>query len=655
MQIEPQISWFPAELAILSMPADLTVSEWAAAHREFPRDASFPGRWDPHKAPYAAAPMDAFTCPEVERVTLMGAARSVKTEIWLNMLGYTICQDPAPSLVVGPTETKIKRICKRITKMIKASPEMSQYLTGNPDHLQTKSIVLQHMEIIFATAGSASDLGEFEARNVFGTEVDKWPTSAGAFGSPTQMAEMRARTFFNRKIVYDSTPTDPDGFISQDYQRSDRRQFWVPCPVCGGYQVLDFFRIKHRGEKLMEWPQELQSPEYIKQTRPAVYECRYCQAEIEARQKTAMVAQGIWGAEEGEGSQAGTPAPLGTPALPGARPAALPHASHEGYWWGAEISPFATWSEMAAKFFEVRDDREQLKTFWNEWLGLPFKEMIKTQPAHALIEGENSLQTDLPAMVVPDNTVALTLGADNHKRGLAVCIWAWERLAPRIYNQHLIRYGWLADFQELETWLFDDVYSNQDGSLVYRVWRAALDTGGGEGFTGDASLTEQAYEWLRSRSQGRIWGIKGASRRFPAGNKLQHSVIDKMPGGKPIAGGLRLWILNTHALKDTFWSRVEAGRVFFHGGTGVDFARQLTAEAREWDQQKKQWLWRQQGNQANHYLDGSIYAAAMADPECWGGLEVLPLPKPAQGEASPEEQGINPTTGKPRGGYWRNR
>ena len=638
MQTELQISWFPAELAILSMPADLTVSEWAAAHREFPRDASFPGRWDQHKAPYAKAPMDAFTCPEVERITLMGAARSVKTEIWLNMLGYLICQNPGPVLVVGPTETKIKRICKRITKMIKASPELHQYLTGNPDHLQTKSIVLKHMEIIFATAGSASDLGEFEARFVFETETDKYPPTAGGFGSPTQMAEMRARTFFNRKIVTDSTPTDPDGFIYKDLQRSERRQYWVPCPVCGGYQVLDFFQIKHRGEKRMQWPEELQSPEYIKQIRPAVYECRYCQAELEERQKAGILARGVWGAENEEPD--------------GRRPEELPHASHEGYWWGAEISPFATWTEMAAKFFEIRQDREQLKTFWNEWRGLAFKEMIKTCAAHALIEGENSLKTSHPALEVPDGTVALTLGADNHKRGLAVTIWAWERLAPKVYNQHLIRYGWLADFQELETWLFDDVYYNRNGNLLYRVWRAALDTGGGEGFTGDASLTEQAYQWLRSRAQGKIWGIKGASRRFPAGNKLQHSVIDKMPGGKPIPGGLRLWMLNTHALKDTFWSRVEAGRVFFHSETGAEFAQQLTAEAREWDQQKKQWLWVQQGNQANHYLDGSIYAAAMADPECWGGLEVLPMP----GKSAAVEAQINANsfTGQ-SGGSWLKR
>lgn len=644
------ITWFPAERAALTLPAGLTVSEWAAEHREFPKDASFPGRWDPHKAPYAVGPMDAFTDPQVERITLMASARSVKTEIWLNMLGYVIAQDPGPVLVVAPTETKVKRMCRRITKMIKASHELRQYLTGNPDDLQKKSIILKHMEIIFATAGSAADLGEFEAKYIFETETDTYPENVGEQGSPTQMAEMRGRTFWNRKIVTESKPIKEEGFITKDYLRSDQRKFMVPCPHCGSYQVLDFWQVKHRGEPRGEWPKDKRDPDYIKSSRVAVYECRFCRTEIEEHYKPGMLAAGAWATLPAQIAGAEWVLELKPD---GQKPEPPPPSnSHEGYYWNALYSPFATWSEMAAKFFEVKGDREQYRTFVNEWLGFPFKETIKAREACSLVEGENSLCTHRPALEVPDNVVALTLGADNHKRGLAVTIWAWERISPKIYNQHLIRYGWLADFQELEGWLFDDVYHNRDGSLVYRVWRAALDTGGGQGYDGDATLTEQAYEWLRARAQGRAWGIKGSSHTFAAGNKmLAPKPLDRMPSGKGIPGGLRLWMLNTNALKDSFWARVGAGRVYFHGATGEDFARQLTAEARAWDQKKKQWTWRQQGNQANHYLDSTIYAGAMADPECWGGLEVLPMPespKPAV-----EESAINPVTGQPWGTFLR--
>jgi phage terminase large subunit GpA-like protein len=591
--------------------------------------------------------MDAFTDPQVERITLMAAARSVKTEIWLNMLGYLIDQDPAPVLVVAPTETKVKRMCRRITKMIKASPQLRQYLTGNPDDLQKKSILLKHMEIIFATAGSAADLGEFEAKYIFETETDTYPENVGEQGSPTQMAEMRARTYWNRKIITESKPIKVEGFINKDYERSDRRKYFVPCPHCGAYQVLDFWQLKHRGEKKGEWPRDQRDPDYIKAGRVAVYECRFCEREIEEHHKPDMLAAGVWGNTANLEDLVGE-SPRGE------RPPPPPANSHQGYWWNALVSPFASWSEMAAKFFEVKDDREQYRTFMNEWLGLPFREIIKTQEASALIEGENCLRTSSPELIIPDNVVALTLGADNHKRGLAVTIWAWERVQPRLYNQHLIRYGWLADFQELEGWLFNDVYHNRDGSLVYRIWRAALDTGGGKGQEGDSSLTEQAYQWLRSPlCNGRVWGVKGASETFPGPHKMKHSVIERFPGGKGIPGGLRLWILDTNKFKDSFWARVEAGRVFFHEATGEGFARQLTAEAREWDQRKKQWLWRQQGNQPNHYLDSSIYAAALADPECWGGLDALPMPEPMAPITEKPAKGINPFTGQTPGSWLR--
>ena len=345
------------------------------------------------------------------------------------------------------------------------------------------------------------------------------------------------------------------------------------------------------------------------------------------------MARGNW-LPEGWDPQAQTSAPL---------------SSHVGYHWNALNSPFATLAEIAAKYWEVKEDREQYKTFVNLWLGLPWKEVVKPREASALLE----LCTTRPALEVPDNTLALTAGIDNQRRGFWCSIWAWELTASGAINQHLIRYGWLSDFTELEIWLFQDVYRTRDGSLAYPVWRGALDTGGGEGEAGDASLTERAYEWLRlrGRGRGRIFGIKGASRALAGGRKMVMSLIDRMPGqGRPIPGGIRLWSLDTNALKDAFWSRVESGRVFFHADTEEDFVRQLTAETKERDKRGR-WLWAQQGRQANHYLDTIIYALAMADPECWGGVKVLPKPEPERPRPVAEERGINPVTGRPWGTF----
>jgi phage terminase large subunit GpA-like protein len=230
------------------------------------------------------------------------------------------------------------------------------------------------------------------------------------------------------------------------------------------------------------------------------------------------------------------------------------------------------------------------------------------------------------------------------------------RLDSGLVDQHLIRYGWLPNWTELEGWLFRDVYyCSGGGGPIYPVWRGAIDTGGSGGGDGNVSMTEQVYQWLRIQGQGRIFGIKGASKALAGGKKMMMSVIDRMPGkGGPIPGGLRLWILDTNALKDAFWSRVESGRVHFHKGTGEDFTMQLTAEIKVRDNRGRE-LWTLQGNQGNHLLDTSIYALAMADPECWGGVMVLPRPGAGAQVESLPDHGVNPLTGRAAGDWLRRR
>ncbi len=628
------VAWWPAEQSAWRPPEDLTVSEWAARYRVLPKQSAIPGLWNNDLVPYAVGVMDAFNDPMVERITIMASVQSAKTESAYNMLAFAIAQDPAPALVVMPTDKTLKRVNKRLQDMILESPELSQYLTGNQDDLQKRLIILKRMEIHFATAGSKADLANVEARYILLDEPDRYPQEDEEEGSPIERAEARATTYWNRKIIEPCTPTVPEGHINQEFERSDQRRYWVPCPACGGYQVLSFKQIKHRGEKLGAWPQDKRDPEYIKRERVARYECRYCQAEIDDGDKAGMLARGVWAPAkmdvEPDGSPPGPPAPT----------------SHVGFHWWAAYSPFRNFSEIAAQWFASQGDREKLKTFTNLWLAEPWKEIIKQQPAAAILK----LRTARKELEVPEHTLALTAGIDNQRVGCWVSIWAWVRLESGLIDQHLIRYGYLADFTELGIWLFQDVYSTADGRLTYPVWRGGLDTGGGEGAEGDAGMTEQTYQWLRLHGQGRIFGIKGSSRPLMAGKKMKESRIDKMPGGKPIPQGLRLWILDTDALKDAFWSRVDTGRVHLHAGTEDLFAAHLSAEAKERDKQGRL-KWVQQGSKPNHLLDTAIYATAMADPECWGGVKVLPMPVPAS--EAPAETLINPLTRKPRGTFFQ--
>lgn len=627
--------WSPAERSAWAPPEDITVSEWAERHRMLPKQSAIPGAWRNQLVPYVVGVMDAFIDPGVERITIMASVQSAKTESAYNMLGYAISQDPGPALVVMPTDKTLRRVNKRLQDMITESPELSRYLTGNPDDMQKRSIVLQCMEINFATAGSKADLANVEARYLLLDEPDRYPSATGEEGSPVEMAESRLTTYWNRKIIEPCTPTTPDGHINREYLRSDQRKYWVPCIHCGRFQVLSFWQVKHVGEKLKEWPPERRDPDYIRQHRIARYECLYCQAENDDKDKPWMLARGLWVPK-------GHPIDINTGETP-----PLPPVAHVGFWWNVLYSPFRNFSEVAAQFFATKDDREKYKTFVNLWLAEPWKEIIQQRPASAILE----LRTNRPAREVPDGALALTAGIDNQKHGFWVSIWAWLLPNNGLLEQHLIRYGFLQDFQELEIWLFQDQYHTRDGGLSYPIWRGAIDTGGGADAPGVATQTEQVYEWLRRSGQGRIFGVKGASRALHSGKKMVHSIIDKMPGqGRPIPGGIRLWLLDTNALKDAFWSRVEAGRVHLHADTQEIFASHLASEAKERDKRGRT-VWVQQGRMANHLLDTTIYAGAMADPECWGGVVVLPRPGKAAEPRPYDREETNPFTGRIKGKF----
>jgi phage terminase large subunit GpA-like protein len=627
------LSWFPSERAAWAPPEPITVSQWAAAHRVLPKQSAIPGPWSNRLAPYAVGVMDSFNDPRVERLTIMASVQSVKTESVYNMLGFAISQDPAPALVVMPTLKTLKRVNRRLRDMLFASPELSAHLTGNPDDLKLEVIHLDRMDVYFATAGSSADLQNVEARYIILDETDEYPLGPDD-GSPIEMAVDRATTYWNRLIVSLSRPTVPEGHINKEYEASDRRKYWVPCPYCGVYQVLSFWQVKHRGEKRAAWPRDRRGSEYLKARRPARYECLHCQAEIDDSDKSAMLAAGKW-------------VPEGHPIAPDGAMTPPPPTAHVGFWWSALYSPFRTFSEVAAQFFLAKDDRDKYRVFVNQWLAEPWKEIIQQKAGAEIL----LLRTARPPLTVPAGTLGLTAGIDNQRQGLWVSIWAWVLTESGHLDQHLIRYGFLADFTELEVWLFQDVYHSED-NVAYPVCRAGIDTGGSEGGPGEATQTEQVYDWLRRHRQGwwGAFGIKGSSRPLAGGKKMQDSLIDKMPGGKPLPGGLRLWILDTDRLKDAFWSRVATGRVHLHADTDEVFAAHLSAEVKERDRRGRE-TWVQLGRRDNHLLDTTIYAAAMADPECWGGVKVLPRPGAAPAAAERPRPADNPFTGRPVGSF----
>ena len=104
-------------------PADLTVSEWAEAHRVLSRENSAEaGPWRNARTPYLVEIMDAFTDPKIKKLTVVASSQVGKSELELNIIGYIIDQDPGSILYIQPTLDDAKKFSRlRIAPMIRDS------------------------------------------------------------------------------------------------------------------------------------------------------------------------------------------------------------------------------------------------------------------------------------------------------------------------------------------------------------------------------------------------------------------------------------------------------------------------------------------------------------------------------------------------------
>ena len=225
----------------------------------------------------------------------MKAAQVGATEAGNNWIGYVIHHAPGPMLAVQPTVELAKRFSRqRIDPLIAESPALRERV--KPPALARRR---QHGAVegvsggllVITGANSAVGLRSMPARYLFLDEVDAYPPSADEEGDPVALAEARTRTFsWRRKVFLASTPTIQGiSRIEREYEASDQRRFFVPCPHCEHMQWLRFERLRWDKGK----------PE------TAHYVCEACDGRIEEHHKTAMLQAGEWRATA-EGADPGT-------------------------------------------------------------------------------------------------------------------------------------------------------------------------------------------------------------------------------------------------------------------------------------------------------------------------------------------------------------
>lgn len=562
-------------LDALTTPERLTVSQWADQHRILPTSGSSePGQWRTRRTPYLQEIMDCLSAQHpARRIIFMKSAQTGATEALLNAVGHFIASERAPLLIVQPSHEMAERFSKqRLAPMIGDSPQLAALI--NPARQRDSGNTIFSKEwpggiCILAGANSPASLRSMPAKFVFCDEVDGYPGDLAGEGDPVSLAEARSTAFPGRKLLMISTPTvNSLSRIQKEYEASDQRRYWVACPECSEYQILEWEHLT--------WPPG--KPEQ------AAYACVHCGSLISERHKAGMLRKGQWRAQYPERS------------IIGFHLNALYSAPGLGL----------NWRELAAQWEAAQDDPDRQRAFINLRLGL-----ATADPDEQLDEAELQHRAeDYLVRQLPEGALFITAGVDVQKDRLAIVTLGHGR------NGHVWVLDWVelrGDPTKLQLWIDLDQYIEQpfeSNQRSLKISALAIDTG---------YLPDDCFNFIRQR-KGRAIACKGSSFRGKPIIASKPSKVDFTPHGRLSKQGAELWFIGGDSGKQWLFTRLAKDReanaedrlIHFPKNLDSSFYSQLTAEV--YDKRHNRWSKIRPRNEA---LDCTIYAIAAAFQPKW--------------------------------------
>lgn len=567
----------------------ITVTDWADAHRYLPRKSSAePGKYSTARTPYLREIMDCLSSTSsVQEICCMKGTQVGFTEAGNNWFGYVADVSPGPMMMVFPTVELAKDHSKqKMAPTIEETPRLRDKIRESKTRDSGNTIQAKEFPggIVFLTgSNSAAGFRSKSIRYLFLDDVDGYEADVGGEGDPCNLARKRTDTFGSRRKIFEvSTPTIKGvSRIEAAFSESDQRYYYMPCPLCGHMQTLEWggpdadFGIKftrdENGNVTEVW-----------------YQCLKCHGRIDEHHKTAMLDQGEWIATN-------------------------PEKRKRGYHLSGLYSPvgWVSWRQIVEEFLEAKGNQERLKVWTNTRLGLPFEDSGE-RPEWATLAARCEPYNIL---AIPEGGLFLTAGVDVQDNRLAVTIKAWGRGE----ESWLVYWGELyGDPGQNAVWdqldrLLERAYSHEAGVDLH-ITCMAVDTGGHH--------TQAVYNYCRNRRQ-RCMAVKGASQ--PGKPVLgRPSLQDVNYKGKLIKNGVQLWPVGTDVAKGILYNRLNIGRTgnvyscpgLMHFPIGIEdeYFMQLTAEKliTRHDRNgfpKKEWV---KTRERNEGLDCEVYAYAAA-------------------------------------------
>lgn len=469
--------------------------------------------------------MDSISDPSIKDIVIMAGSQIGKTEMLLNIVGYHISQDPAPMLVVQPTLEMAQSFSKdRLAPMLRDTPCLKGKVKdprSRDANNTTTHKVFPGGHVSLVGSNSPSGLASRPIRIVLCDEVDRYPPSAGSEGDPIQLARKRSATFWNRKIVMVSTPTNKGASrIEQAFEESDKRYYYVPCEDCGEEQVLKWSNVKWEKDK----------PE------TASYICEGCGSVWDDAKRFRAIRNGKWSAAEVFKGVAGF------------------HIS-------GLYSSWTPLSDGVRDFLSAKKMTETLRVWTNTYLAESWEDQGERVDDFAVAERSEPF-----GELLDSNILVITCGVDVQDDRIELEIVGWGKEEESWSIDYRTLYG---DPSTPQLWndldiILKSTYKTEDDRTI-GIRATCIDSGG--------HYTQAVYNFVRPREGKRIFAIKGmAGETRPIVSRPTRNNIGK----------IRLFTLGVDNIKELIFSRLKitevgAGYCHFPDDRPDEYFKQLAS------------------------------------------------------------------------------
>ena len=559
-----------AAAAAMLPPPPPDITRWCEENIVFDERSPMPGPFSIARFPFLREIHEVLS-PEhpCKEVTVQGSAQIAKTESIINPT-VAAWHDfmPLNSLVVHPTQAAARDwVDQKWFPLRRSAPGLLRMfgrggVDRNSDTKFRQETLTRTGILKVCSAGSPDDLAQTSHRLVVMDDLSKFEMQPK--GDPEKMAVSRASAFDDAKILRASTPlVVPTCRISNAYQRSDRRRYYLPCPHCG-----------HRAPLTWENFRAALDPERL---HAAHFTCESCGNVIAHSEKERMLSAGAWVAEN-------------------------PRGDHPGFHLWRAYAPQRDWASIAVEYAQIMgwsslgavstgEDggskpaleapraAETEQTFWNDVLGLPFEMASGGPDWQALRDRVEDIEAEgvLPRGVLPALGVVFAAGVDCQQDRTEVQLVAF---GPQFRR-------WIVDHIVIPHNIGDDEGIAALDSLLKSRWRTAagrrlpidmmaIDLGG--------HWYDEVWSFARRYPWGRVILVKGATS--VTGPVLAPMKFDRRADGRARRAQKRAYMLNVSQMKGDFYGwlgrgdPLERGHVAIARGLGDEFFRQLTSEVR---------------------------------------------------------------------------